>query len=172
MAVLKEAVSALEKLAQGDDTIRLFDFHTSTDIGGNFQIGAVQKAGRAPLAEVVNYGSRAREPGVALLEAPGNDAISSTALAAAGAALVLFTTGKGTPLGAPVPTVKVASNHELAQAKPHWIDFDAARVLDEESANVVADFLDRIIAFASGEDCAAERGGQRTIAIWKRGATL
>lgn len=135
-------------------------------------LGAVQKAGRAPLAEVVNYGSRAREPGVALLEAPGNDAISSTALAAAGAALVLFTTGKGTPLGAPVPTVKVASNHELAQAKPHWIDFDAARVLDEESANVDADFLDRIIAFASGEDCAAERNGQRTIAIWKRGATL
>lgn len=135
-------------------------------------LGAVQKAGRAPLRDVIGYGEQVSRPGVTLLEAPGNDAVSSSALAAAGATLVLFTTGKGTPLGCPVPTIKVASNHGLAGMKPHWIDFDAARVLDEDRATVDADFLDRIIAFASGESCAAERNGQRAIAIWKRGVTL
>ncbi|MCX7283060.1 MAG: altronate dehydratase family protein, partial [Novosphingobium sp.] len=83
--------------------------------------GAVQKAGTAPLCSVVAYGDQARGPGLALLEAPGNDAVSSTALTAAGATLVLFTTGRGTPLGFPAPTVKVASNRARAQAKPHWI---------------------------------------------------
>jgi altronate hydrolase len=135
-------------------------------------LGAVQKGGRAPLVDVIDYAQRAGLPGLTLLEAPGNDAVSSTALAAAGATLVLFTTGKGTPLGCPVPTIKVATNHALAGAKPHWIDFDAARALDEEQPAVDADFLDRMIAFASGEPCAAERNGQRTIAIWKRGVTL
>lgn len=135
-------------------------------------LGAVQKAGRAPLTAVIDYGQQARGPGVTLLEAPGNDAISSTALAAAGAVMVLFTTGRGTPLGFPVPTVKVASNHGLAQAKPHWIDFDAGRALDEGREAVDEAFLDAIVAIASGGRSAAERGGQRAIAIWKRGVTL
>lgn len=135
-------------------------------------LGAVQKAGRAPLVDVIDYGEHAERAGVTLLEAPGNDAISSTALAAAGATLVLFTTGKGTPLGCPVPTIKIASNHALATAKPHWIDFDAAQVFEAGTEAVDADFLDRIIAFASGEPCAAERNGQRGMAIWKRGVTL
>ena len=135
-------------------------------------LGAVQKAGRAPLVDVIDYGEHAQRAGVTLLEAPGNDAISSTALAAAGATLVLFTTGKGTPLGCPVPTIKIASNHALATAKPHWIDFDAAQVFESGAEAVDADFLDRIIAFASGEPCAAERNGQRGMAIWKRGVTL
>ena len=135
-------------------------------------LGAVQKAGRAPLADVIAYGGQAHAPGVTLLDAPGNDAVSSTALAAAGATIVLFTTGRGTPLGFPVPTVKVASNHRLAAAKPHWVDFDAGRLLDEDRAVVDAAFLTRILAIASGEACAAERGGQRSIAIWKRGVTL
>lgn len=86
--------------------------------------------------------------------------------------MVLFTTGRGTPLGFPVPTVKVASNHALAETKRHWIDFDAAQVLDCDSEAVDADFLARVIAFASGEKTAAERAGQRSIAIWKRGVTL
>jgi len=107
-----------------------------------------------------------------LLEAPGNDAISSTALAAAGATMVLFTTGRGTPLGFPVPTVKVASNHTLAANKPHWIDFDAAQVLDDGPEATDAAFLARLVALASGEPTAAERQGQRAIAIWKRGVTL
>ena len=86
--------------------------------------------------------------------------------------MVLFTTGRGTPLGFPVPTLKVASNHTLAEAKPHWIDFDASLALREGNAAADAAFLERILAHASGEPCAAERGGQRAIAIWKRGVTL
>jgi len=134
--------------------------------------GAVQKAGTAPLCSVLAYGEQASTPGLALLEAPGNDAVSSTALTAAGATLVLFTTGRGTPLGFPAPTVKVASNRTLAQAKPHWIDFDASRALDEGQDAADAAFLDTLLAIASGRKTAAERAGQRAIAIWKRGVTL
>ena len=134
--------------------------------------GAVQKAGTAPLVSVLDYGEQAALPGLALLEAPGNDAVSSSALAAAGATMVLFTTGRGTPLGFPVPTVKVASNQALAQAKPHWIDFDASQALREGVATADAAFLDSLIEIASGRKTAAERGGQRAIAIWKRGVTL
>jgi altronate hydrolase len=135
-------------------------------------LGAVQKAGRAPLVAVAAYGEQARGAGLTLLEAPGNDAVSSTALAAAGATLVLFTTGRGTPLGFPVPTLKIASNRALTAAKPHWIDFDASRVLDDGIGPTDTGFLDLIRAVASGQPSAAERGGQRAIAIWKRGVTL
>ncbi len=135
-------------------------------------LGAVQKAGSAPLHAVIDYGEAAPRGGLTLLEAPGNDAVSSTALAAAGATLILFTTGRGTPLGFPVPTLKVASNHALAAAKPHWIDFDAERVLDEPVEAVDAAFLEAVLAHASGHETAAERAGQRAIAIWKRGVTL
>jgi altronate hydrolase len=135
-------------------------------------LGAVQKAGSAPLCSVTPYGDQVSAGGLALLESPGNDAVSSTALAAAGATLVLFTTGRGTPLGFPVPTLKIASNHALAQSKPHWIDFDAERALDEQLEVVDAAFLNCILATASGSRCAAERSGQRAIAIWKRGVTL
>lgn len=135
-------------------------------------LGAVQKGGRAPLTDVIGYGAQAVTPGLTLLEAPGNDAVSSTALAAAGATLVLFTTGRGTPLGFPVPTIKVASNHVLSEAKPHWIDFDASRALRDDPAAADTAFLDHICSIASGQKCAAERAGQRAIAIWKRGVTL
>jgi len=135
-------------------------------------LGAVQKGGGATLTDVIDYGSRATKSGLTLLEAPGNDAVSSSALAAAGATMILFTTGRGTPLGFPVPTMKVASNHDLAAAKPHWIDFDAMQAFDDGPAEADKAFLDRILAIASGEKCAAERSGQRAIAIWKRGATL
>ena len=135
-------------------------------------LGAVQKAGQTPLSGVIAYGQQAMAQGLTLLEAPGNDAVSSSALAAAGATLVLFTTGRGTPLGFPVPTLKIASNHALAAAKPHWIDFDAGRVLSEDPAVVDQAFLQAIITHASGTPSAAERAGQRAIAIWKRGVTL
>ena len=135
-------------------------------------LGAVQKAGQAPLHSVVDYGEQAPAGGLALLEAPGNDAVSSSALVAAGATLILFTTGRGTPLGFPVPTIKVASNHQLAQAKPHWIDFDAALALDLGQDVTDSAFLDRLLAIASGEPSASEQHGQRAIAIWKRGVTL
>ena len=135
-------------------------------------LGAVQKAGQTPLVDVIGYGAQAQVPGLTLLEAPGNDAVSASALAAAGATLLLFTTGRGTPLGFPVPTIKIASNHDLAEAKPHWIDFDASQALRDGQAAADAAFMDRISCIASGEPCAAERAGQRAIAIWKRGVTL
>jgi len=135
-------------------------------------LGAVQKAGRAPLHSVIDYGAQAPRGGLALLEAPGNDAVSSSALAAAGATMILFTTGRGTPLGFPVPTLKIASNQQLAEAKPHWIDFDASQVLRTDEAAADSAFLDLILSVASGQPCAAERHGQRAIAIWKRGVTL
>jgi altronate hydrolase len=135
-------------------------------------LGAVQKGGHATVTDVLAYGSRVRRDGLTLLEAPGNDAVSSTALAAAGATAILFTTGRGTPLGFPVPTIKIASNSDLAARKPGWIDFDGGRVLDEGLAPVAEDLLGEIVAIASGRATAAERNGEREIAIWKRGVTL
>jgi altronate hydrolase len=135
-------------------------------------LGAVQKAGHATVTDVRHYGERVRTRGLTLLEAPGNDAVSSTALAAAGATAILFTTGRGTPLGFPVPTIKIASNSDLAARKPGWIDFDAGQVL-AEGMDVARDaLLDTICAIASGKETAAEKNGEREIAIWKRGVTL
>lgn len=135
-------------------------------------LGAVQKGGTSPVVDVIDYGERISARGLTLLEAPGNDAVSSTALAAAGATAILFTTGRGTPLGFPVPTIKIASNHALAERKPGWIDFDAGTVLDAGMDAADAALLQRIIAIASGVETAAERNGEREIAIWKRGVTL
>jgi altronate hydrolase len=135
-------------------------------------LGAVQKAGHATVTDVIGYGERVHKRGLTLLEAPGNDAVSSTALAAAGATAILFTTGRGTPLGFPVPTIKIASNSDLAARKPGWIDFDAGRVLEDGMEPVADALLDTIRAIASGKETAAERNGEREIAIWKRGVTL
>lgn len=135
-------------------------------------LGAVQKAGRAPVEDVLRYGERVRRRGLSLLEAPGNDAVSCTALAAAGATVILFTTGRGTPLGFPVPTIKIASTTALAERKRGWIDFDAGRVLEEGIEPVADGLLARMASIASGQPTAAERNGEREIAIWKRGVTL
>lgn len=135
-------------------------------------LGAVQKAGHAAIVDVIDYGAAVRAPGLTMLDAPGNDAISSTALAAAGASVILFTTGRGTPLGFPVPTLKIASNSTLAMRKPDWIDFDAGRVLTEGSDAAEAALCDILLATASGRETAAERNDEREIAIWKRGVTL
>ena len=135
-------------------------------------LGAVQKGGRSRVEDVLRYGQRVRRRGLSLLEAPGNDAVSCTALAAAGATVILFTTGRGTPLGFPVPTVKIASNSDLAARKHGWIDFDAGAVLHEGLDPVADRLAQRIAAIASGEETAAERNGEREIAIWKRGVTL
>lgn len=136
-------------------------------------LGAVQKAGRGTVTEVLRYGQRAHEKGVVLLEAPGNDAVSSTALTAAGATVILFTTGRGTPLGFPAPTLKLATNSSLAQRKPHWIDFDAGRIAAGQGLDDAADDLLRLVAAtASGQPTKAELNGEREIALWKRGVTL
>jgi altronate hydrolase len=136
-------------------------------------LGAVQKAGAATLTQVLRYGEQARRPGLALLEAPGNDAVSSTALAAAGATVILFTTGRGTPLGFPAPTLKIASNSRLALVKPRWIDFDAGALLSGQTQDEATEALmDLVVETASGRPTRAELNGEREIAIWKTGVTL
>ena len=136
-------------------------------------LGAVQKGGRAQVAQVLRYGRQADRHGLVLLEAPGNDAVSSTALTAAGATVILFTTGRGTPLGFPAPTLKLATNSSLAQRKPHWIDFDAGRIVAGQSLDEAAEALMALILrTASGEPTRAEDNEEREIAIWKRGVTV
>ena len=136
-------------------------------------LGAVQKAGRGQVTQVLRYGEQVDRRGVVLLEAPGNDAVSSTALTAAGATVILFTTGRGTPLGFPAPTLKLATNSSLAQRKPHWIDFDAGRVVAGQSLDEAADSLMRLVLeTASGAPTRAEDNGEREIALWKRGVSL
>jgi altronate hydrolase len=136
-------------------------------------LGAVQKGGHAQLTRVLRYGESADLPGLALLEAPGNDGISSTALVGAGATILLFTTGRGTPLGFPAPTLKISSNTSLAAAKAHWIDFDAGAVLGDKTLEQAADELMQLILdTASGKPARNEINGEREIAIWKGGVTL
>jgi altronate hydrolase len=136
--------------------------------------GCVQKGGKSPVRGVYRYGERITEkPGLVLLEGPGNDIVSSTAMAAAGAHLILFTTGRGTPLGAPVPTIKIASNSELAQKKANWIDFDAGRLLVEDGSTVRNDLFQLILDVVSGvKKTRNELNGYREIAIFKNGVTL
>jgi len=136
-------------------------------------LGAVQKAGRGQVTQVLRYGERSDRRGVVLLEAPGNDAVSSTALTAAGATVILFTTGRGTPLGFPAPTLKLSTNSGLAQRKPHWIDFDAGRIVSGQPLDDSAEALMRLVLdTASGQPTRAEDNGEREIALWKRGVTL
>lgn len=136
-------------------------------------LGAVQKGGRAALTGVIRYGERVATHGLTLLEAPGNDAVSSTALTAAGATIILFTTGRGTPLGFPAPTLKIASNSALAVRKPGWIDFDAGVVLAGQSMDeATAALMNLVLETASGKVTKAELNGEREIAIWKSGVTL
>lgn len=135
-------------------------------------LGAVQKGGKVPVVDVRRYGGEAILPGLTLLEAPGNDAVSSTALTAAGATIILFTTGRGTPLGFPAPTLKIASNSPLATRKAGWIDFDAGQVLEAGFDHASDALLDLIVATASGSETRAEKNEERDIAIWKSGVTL
>ncbi|SFJ55507.1 altronate hydrolase [Paenibacillus sp. UNC496MF] len=137
-------------------------------------LGCTQKGGQAIITEVVSYGERATIPGLNLLEAPGNDLVSVTALSAAGSHIVLFTTGRGTPFGGPVPTVKIATNSELAERKKHWIDFNAGRLIEDRSMNQLTDDLwEQIIAIASGDlQTNNERNGFREIALFKDGVIL
>ncbi|MBV9775329.1 MAG: altronate dehydratase [Gemmatimonadetes bacterium] len=137
-------------------------------------LGAIQKGGQAPVTRVLRYGAPAAPGGLTLLEAPGNDGVSSTAMVASGATVLLFTTGRGTPLGFPVPTVKISSNSTIAAKKPHWIDFDAGALLDGDTT--LDQLADELFAFvlevASGRETNNERNDYREIAIWKEGVTL
>jgi altronate hydrolase len=138
-------------------------------------LGAIQKGGRAQVSRVLRYGEPLRDRGLSLLESPGNDGVSSTAMVVSGATLLLFTTGRGTPLGFPVPTIKVSSNSEIAAKKPHWIDFNAGSLLDgtRTMPRLEDELFALILAVASGEQLANnEKNGYREIAIWKEGVTL
>lgn len=137
-------------------------------------LGCVQKGGIAPVVDVLDYGDRVTEHGLSLLCAPGNDLVASNALAAAGAHIVLFTTGRGTPFACPVPTVKIASNPHLASYKSGWIDFSAGRILEGASMReVTADFLDLLLDIASGRAHAkSEALDKHDLAIFKDGVTL
>ena len=136
-------------------------------------LGCTQKCGRAPVSGVLDYGDRLEETGLNLLSAPGNDLVAATALAAAGCQIVLFTTGRGTPFGTFVPTMKIATNPTLAARKPHWIDFSAGQLIEGMTMEKVApDFINKVLAVASGEKAKNEANGYREIAIFKNGVTL
>ena len=137
-------------------------------------LGAIQKGGTAVISQVLAYGEPVQSGGLALLQAPGNDGVSTTAQVASGATMILFTTGRGTPLGLPVPTLKISSNSALAHKKPQWIDFNAGAVLEGGNMNVLTQqLLEKILRIASGaERTKNESNGYREIAIWKEGVTL
>ncbi len=136
-------------------------------------LGCTQKAGASQVMDVLRYGERLKTPGLNLLSAPGNDAVATSALAGAGCHMVLFSTGRGTPYGGFVPTVKIATNSELAVKKPHWIDFDAGQLLHGKTMpELLAAFIDTIAAIASGQQTCNERNDFRELAIFKSGVTL
>jgi altronate hydrolase len=137
-------------------------------------LGCTQKAGQAIVRDVLKYTDRIHTHGLNLLSAPGNDGVAVTALAASGCHMVLFTTGRGTPLGGVVPTIKVATNNDLAEKKPHWIDFNAGPIA--AGATTVAGlrdaFAEKVLAVASGEATRNETNGIGEIVIFKTGVTL
>ncbi len=133
-------------------------------------LGCVQKGGLSPVTDCLDYGDRVTKAGLSLLNGPGNDIVAVTNLMAAGAHIILFTTGRGTPVGAPVPTVKVSTNTALYERKREWIDFDAGRCLSGEP--LTDEFYDYIISVAEGELTKNELHGFREISIIKDGVTL
>lgn len=137
-------------------------------------LGCTQKGGKSLVTDVVKYGERVSKTGLNLLEAPGNDLVSVTALSAAGAHIVLFTTGRGTPFGGPVPTVKISTNSDLARHKKNWIDYNAGQLLEGMSMPEMSrDLMAYLIRLASGElETNNERNGFREIAIFKDGVIL
>ncbi len=133
-------------------------------------LGCVQKGGLSPVVDVLDYGERLTKNGLSLLNGPGNDIVAITNLTAAGVHIILFTTGRGTPVGAPVPTVKIATNHRLAEHKSGWIDFDASPTL--EGRPLTDELFEYIIEVAEGRQTKNEENGYREISIFKDGVTL
>ena len=136
-------------------------------------LGCTQKCGRAPVSGVLEYGDRLQTSGLNLLSAPGNDLVAATALASAGCHLVLFSTGRGTPFGTFVPTMKISTNSDLYNRKKNWIDFNAGQLVDGKTMKeLVPEFIDKILAVASGEPARNEVNGYSEISIFKNGVTL
>lgn len=136
-------------------------------------LGCTQKGGIANVVDVLKYGERLKTKGLNLLSSPGNDLVATTALGASGSHLVLFTTGRGTPFGSFIPTLKIATNSELAAKKPHWIDYNAGPLAEDKTFDqALEELVDKIIKIASGEKANHEKAGFREIAIFKSGVTL
>lgn len=136
-------------------------------------LGTTQKSGFSKISHVLDYGERLSVKGLNLLYSPGNDLVSSTALGASGCQMVLFTTGRGTPYGTFVPTVKVATNSNLYERKGHWIDFNAGSLAQDKSMDeLTEEFIDYIIKVANGDYTNNEKNGFREIEIFKTGVTL
>ena len=135
--------------------------------------GCVQKGGNAQVVDVLGYGEAVTKKGLNMLSGPGNDLVSATALTAAGAHIILFTTGRGTPFGAPAPTVKISTNTALYEKKSNWIDFNAGTAAQGEDLDDTGKrLLDFVLAVASGEKTKAEQHGAREISIFKDGVVL
>ncbi|MCL1696843.1 MULTISPECIES: altronate dehydratase family protein [unclassified Lysinibacillus] len=137
-------------------------------------LGCIQKGGFQEVKEVLDYGDRMTTKGLHLLNGPGNDLVSTTALASTGCQIVLFSTGRGTPFGGPTPTVKISTNTPLYERKKNWIDFNAGQLVEGKPINVLVDeFMDYILALASGEvHTNNEKYGFKEIAIFKDGVTM
>lgn len=136
-------------------------------------LGCTQKSGKAPVMGVLSYGEPVKAKGLNLLSAPGNDLVASTALAASGAHIILFTTGRGTPFASPVPTVKIATNKLLAEKKNNWIDFNCGVIADGVSLEQLSEeLLDFVLETASGKRTRSEEAGFHDMAIFKQGVTL
>lgn len=135
--------------------------------------GCVQKSGSAKVSDVLEYGERITKHGLNLLSTPGNDLVAATGEAAAGCQMVLFTTGRGTPFATAVPTIKIATNTRLAEAKKNWIDLNAGRAVEDSSIEAIGEELyDLVIETANGKKCRSEEAGYHDIAIFKQGVTL
>ena len=136
-------------------------------------LGCVQKSGSAPVMDVLMYGEPVHTKGLNLLSAPGNDLVASTALAASGAHIVLFTTGRGTPFACPVPTMKISTNTALSTKKSNWIDFNCGRLVEDTDMDTLKnDFFDFVLEVASGKKVKSEEAGFHDMAIFKQGVTL
>ena len=136
-------------------------------------LGCTQKAGSARVVDVLKYGETLKVKGLNLLSAPGNDLVAASALASAGCQMVLFTTGRGTPFGSFVPTMKISTNSQIYKLKPHWIDFNAGRLIEDVSMeDLLKEFIDYVIKVASGELVNNEKNNFRELAIFKTGVTL
>ncbi len=133
-------------------------------------LGCVQKGGLSKVVDVLDYGDRLTKNGLSLLNGPGNDIVAITNLMAAGVHIILFTTGRGTPVGAPVPTVKIATNRSLAERKSSWIDFDASPTL--EGRALTEELYEYVISVAEGKETRNEINDYREISIFKDGVTL
>ena len=135
-------------------------------------LGCTQKSGAGPVQDVVFDDGYVTEKGLNLLNGPGNDMCAVTNLAAAGCHIVLFTTGRGTPFGGFVPTLKIATNSELAAKKSNWIDFNAGAVLDSDFDTQLDKLIDLVVDIANGKMTKNEINNTKEIAIFKTGVTL